>query len=48
MIKKGQIPPEIINGEIKLQFDEVLNIMEIPSKAVPFIVMNITHFNDEG
>jgi len=47
-LKKGEIPPEIISGELKLQFDEGTNIMQIPGKAIPFIVINITHYSDNG
>ena len=48
MIKKGQVKPEIINGEVKMQFNLVNNIPEFPGKNIPFIVMNITNYNDEG
>ncbi len=47
-LKRGEEQPEIINGEIKLQFDEGVNLMDIASKPIPFIKVTITNFaNDE-
>jgi hypothetical protein len=47
-LKKGEIPPEMISGELKLHFDEGTNIMQILDKAIPFVVINITQFSENG
>lgn len=38
----------MINGEIKLQFDKAMGVMEIPGKNVPFIVLNMIHYMPDG
>lgn len=38
----------MINGELKIQFDEGTNIMDIPGKAIPFVKLNITHYTADG
>ncbi len=47
-IKKGQMPVENISGEIKLQFDEGVNLMSVVGKAIPFISLNIANYTNEG
>jgi hypothetical protein len=47
-IRKGEMPVENICGEIKLQFDEGLNMMDIAGKAIPFIGLNITSYTNDA
>lgn len=47
-IKKGEVPPEMISGEIKLQFDEGVNLPQIVGKPIPFIGMTLTSYTQDG
>ena len=38
----------MINGEIKLQFDEGVNLIQLPGKAYPFISMNLVNYTNDG
>ncbi len=47
-IKRGELPPEIINGELKLQIEEGLNLIQVPGKSVPYLGINIVNYTNEG
>ena len=47
-IRKGEMPQELICGEIKLQFDEGVNLIEVPGKPIPFIGLSITSYTNDG
>ena len=47
-IKKGQVAPEMINGELKLQIEEGLGLITVPGKPVPYIGLNIINYTAEG
>ena len=42
------MPEEKISGEIKLQFDEGVNLLQIPMKAIPFISLTIVNYTPDG
>jgi hypothetical protein len=47
-IKKGTVPPEVINGELKLQVEEGIGLISIPGKPVPYLGLNIINYSNEG
>lgn len=47
-LQKGTLPAELINGELKLQFEESLDLLSAPGKAVPYISIQIANFTAEG
>ncbi len=44
----GAVAPEIISGEVKVQILEGRNILEQPGKAIPFIVLTVSHYDKQG
>ena len=47
-IKKGEMPTETIHGEIKLQFDEGVNLITVPGKPIPYISMTMVYYGQDG
>lgn len=48
-LKKGEpLVAEMINGELKLQFEEGVDLIKIPGKPVPYIALNIVNLTAEG
>lgn len=47
-LQKGELPAEIIKGEIKLQFEDAIDLLDVPAKNVPFLAINIPNFTAEG
>lgn len=47
-IKNGTLASEIINGELKIQLEEGLDLVSIPGKPVPYISLTIAKFSAEG
>lgn len=43
-LKRGELAVELINGELKLQFEEGLDLLTIPGKTVPYIALNIVNY----
>jgi malonyl CoA-acyl carrier protein transacylase len=43
-LKKGELAVELINGELKLQFEEGLDLLTVAGKAVPYIALNIVNY----
>lgn len=43
-LKKGELVVELINGELKLQFEEGLDLLTVAGKAVPYIALNIVNY----
>jgi len=47
-LKKGQMPVETVCGEVKLQFEDGVNLISVMGKAVPVIGLTITYFSNDG
>jgi|LauGreDrversion4_2_1035121.scaffolds.fasta_scaffold402132_1 hypothetical protein len=43
-LKKGELAVELINGELKLQFEEGIDILTVAGKTVPYIAINIVNY----
>ena len=43
-LKRGELATELINGELKLQFEEGLDLLTVPAKTVPYIAINIVNY----
>jgi hypothetical protein len=43
-LKKGELAVEMINGELKLQFEEGIDLLTVPGKTVPYIALNIVNY----
>jgi hypothetical protein len=44
-LKKGELAIELINGELKLQFEEGLDLLTVQGKTVPYIAINIVNYS---
>ena len=47
-IKNGTLASEITNGELKIQLEEVLELVTIPGKPVPYILLTVAKCSAEG
>ncbi|CDW84796.1 ankyrin repeat [Stylonychia lemnae] len=47
-LKNGKLPVENISGEIKVQFDEGLNLISVPGKGIPIIGLNLVSYTQDG
>jgi hypothetical protein len=43
-LKKGELAVELINGELKLQFEEGIDLLTVAGKTVPYIALNIVNY----
>jgi hypothetical protein len=43
-IKRGELASEILNGELKLQFEEGVDLLTVPGKTVPYISLVVVSY----